>query len=261
MPYPSPASPRPPQSAWLLVGGALFMLGSPEQTGVGGPSVSPSLTPIPSPSLLPATGALEPGTYYRLTDVGDAARGISGDRPVGVARFTFTVPEGWATAEGGSFVYREVAAAAPQSLRWTWRGPTRLPGPSAMPTPTPAITKTTLVDAGTTIDELASLPAGAEGPGRVGRHRRHPGGLPGQSHRVDRPGRPRCHEMRRGNHQVLAKSQARMSPAACAALTSVRPMSSMSSMSPAIASPSLPGIRRAVCRGGRPNSRPSSLPS
>jgi len=96
----------------LAVGGALFMLGRPGQTGVGGPSVSPSLTPIPSPSLLPAAGALEPGTYYRLTDLGDAAASIGGDQPVGAARFTFTVPEGWATAEGGSFVYRDRGAGA-----------------------------------------------------------------------------------------------------------------------------------------------------
>ena len=48
----------------LLVGGALFMLGSPEQTGVGGPSVSPSLAPIPSPSLYPR---LAPSNRGRTT--------------------------------------------------------------------------------------------------------------------------------------------------------------------------------------------------
>ncbi len=133
------------------------MLGSPEQTGVGGPSVSPSLAPIPSTSLRPATGALEPGTYYRLTDVGDAAGGISGDQPVGgVARFTFTVPEGWATAEGGSFVYRE----SPQRPRNPYAGPGEVL--LTFWTVSHAYTdachhEATLVDAGTTTDELASL--------------------------------------------------------------------------------------------------------
>jgi hypothetical protein len=143
----------------LLVGGALFLLGRPGQTNVGGPG--PSSTPIassrvtPSPSLLPAAGALEPGTYYRLMDVRDAAASISGDQPVGVARFTFTVPEGWATAEEGSFVYRESSQrprnpyAVAEVLLTYW---------TVSHVYTDACHhQSTLVDAGTTTDELASL--------------------------------------------------------------------------------------------------------
>jgi hypothetical protein len=133
----------------LLVGGALFLLGRPGQTNVGGPG--PSSTPIassrvtPSPSLLPATGALEPGTYYRG----------AGFYPGGVA-FTFTVPEGWATTEGGSFVYRE---SSPRP-----RDPYAGPGEVLLASWTVSHVYTdachhqsTLVDAGTTTDELASL--------------------------------------------------------------------------------------------------------
>ena len=113
--------------------------------GAGGePSVSPSLTPTPSPSLLPATGALEPGTYYRE----------AGFYPGGVA-FTFTVPEGWAT-DGGSFVYRE---SSPRP-----RDPYAGPGEVLLAFWTVSHVYTdachhqsTLVDAGTTTDELASL--------------------------------------------------------------------------------------------------------
>ena len=133
------------------------IVGAVATTTGAGPTPTPSatLTPAQSPSLLPATGALEPGTYYRLTDVGDAAGGISGDQPVGVARFTFTVPEGWATAEEGSFVYRESPqrprdpAAVGEVLLTIW---------TVSHVYTDACHhEATLVDAGTTTDELASL--------------------------------------------------------------------------------------------------------
>ena len=105
------------------------------------PTATASAGVTPSPSLLPATGALEPGTYYH---------------PEGAARFTFTVPEGWATAEEGSFVYRESSQRP--------RDPYAGPGEVLLTIWTVSHIYTdachheaTLVDAGTTTDELASL--------------------------------------------------------------------------------------------------------
>jgi hypothetical protein len=105
------------------------------------PTPSTTLTPTPSPSLLPATGALDPGRYYH---------------PEQAARFSFTVPDGWATAEGGWWVYRE----SPQLPRDRFAGP----GQVLLTIWTVSHVYTdachheaTLVDAGTTIDELASL--------------------------------------------------------------------------------------------------------
>ena len=141
-----------------VVGFAALTVFRPGAGPGSGPTPTPSATlaPTPSPSLLPAAGALEPGTYYRLTDVGDAAGGISGDQPVGVARFTFTVPEGWATAEGGSFVYKESSQRP--------RNPYGGPGGVLLAFWTVSHVYTdachheaTLVDAGTTTNELASL--------------------------------------------------------------------------------------------------------
>jgi hypothetical protein len=106
------------------------------------PTPSATLTPTKSPSLLPATGALDPGTYYR---------------PEGAARFTFTVPEGWATADRElTYVYRE----SPQRPRDRFAGP----GQVLLTIWTVSHVYTdachheaTLVGAGTTTDELASL--------------------------------------------------------------------------------------------------------
>ncbi len=109
--------------------------------GAGGePSDSPSLTPTPSPSLLPATGALDPGTYYH---------------PEGAARFTFTVPDGWASTDGGSFVYRE-SSQRPRDLYGV--SEVLLTYWTVSHVYTDACHhEATLVDAGTTTDELASL--------------------------------------------------------------------------------------------------------
>ena len=116
------------------------------------PTPSATLTPTLSPSLLPATGALEPGAYYVPVGVDDAQ-----DRLADPAlRFTFTVPEGWATAEGGGFVYRESSRRP--------RDPYAGPGEVLLTYWTVSHVYTdachheaTLVDAGTTTDELASL--------------------------------------------------------------------------------------------------------
>ena len=121
------------------------MVGAVATTTGAGPTPTPSatLTPTQSSLLLPATGALEPGTYYYH------------DPDQGVARFTFTVPEGWATADGGSFVYRESSPrprdpyAVGEVLLTIW---------TVSHVYTDACHhEATLVDAGTTADELASL--------------------------------------------------------------------------------------------------------
>ncbi len=56
------------------------------------PSPTPTASPSPSPvaQLLPESGSLDSGTYY-----------IAGRNFVAAERFTFTVPDGWATDENG----------------------------------------------------------------------------------------------------------------------------------------------------------------
>jgi hypothetical protein len=108
----------------LAVGGALFMIGRLDQTGVGGPGPSPtatasptpvpSPTPIPSPSGLPALkeGPLTAGTYV-ITPFAQAGSDACFDPDSNEApplpgcidttnddsiRVTFTVPDGWGGA-------------------------------------------------------------------------------------------------------------------------------------------------------------------
>ena len=71
------------------------------RAGNGGPgaSTTPAPTASPSPSLLPATGALDPGAYY--APVG----------PDNSARMSFTVPAGWSTMDG--FIYKDRGSVAP----------------------------------------------------------------------------------------------------------------------------------------------------
>lgn len=108
---------------------------------VGWPAATP--TPVPTPSLsptsLPATGTLDPGTYH------------IDDRRITPAR-AFTVPAGWATTE--AFVFKDRDGPGEVMFgTWIvshiyadschWRG--------------------TLVDVGTTVDELASALMDQEG--------------------------------------------------------------------------------------------------
>ena len=124
-------------------GNATGAAASPSASSSRTPTSTPTATAsggvAPSPSLLPAAGALEPGTYYH---------------PEGVARFTFTVPEGWATTEG-NFVYR----ASPQQPSDRYAvGEVLLTYWTVSHVYADACHhEATLVDAGTTTDELASL--------------------------------------------------------------------------------------------------------
>ena len=133
-----------------IVGFAALTVFTPGTSPGSGPTPAPSATlaPTPSPSLLPAAGALEPGTYDWIAYY----------TPVGGARFTVTVPEGWATAEGGVFVYRNCGAAAASMPPFTGSGEVLLAIWTVSHVYTDACHHdATLVDAGTTIDELASL--------------------------------------------------------------------------------------------------------
>ncbi len=116
----------------------------PTQTAPPAPTARPTQVAQPTqaagPSILPAAGALEPGTYYH---------------PEGVARFTFTLPEGWASTDGGSFVYR-VSSPRPRDpygvgeVLLTYWTVSHVYADACHH-------EATLVDAGTTTDELASL--------------------------------------------------------------------------------------------------------
>lgn len=109
-----------------------------------GPRATPSTTPSPSPSLLPATGALDPGTYSIP------------EGPYAPARLTFTLPAGWATTQG--FVYKGRGGPAPSMPPGSGYGDLALvTWPVSHVYGDVCHWKGTLVDAGTTVDELASL--------------------------------------------------------------------------------------------------------
>jgi hypothetical protein len=118
----------------------------------GGPgaSTTPAPTPSPSPSLLPATGALDPGAYY------------SPAGPDITARFSFTVPAGWSTKDG--FIYKDRGSVAPVFA------PGAGPGDVAFFTWVVSHIygdachwQGSLVDAGSTVDELVSVLSAQKG--------------------------------------------------------------------------------------------------
>jgi hypothetical protein len=88
----------------LAVGGALFMLGRPGQTGVGGPGPSPTPTASPSPTVSSSIAASTPSAAAAaFPDISDQlAPGVyfKGPGASTPARFTFTMPAGWTSAYG-----------------------------------------------------------------------------------------------------------------------------------------------------------------
>jgi hypothetical protein len=100
----------------LAVGGALFMLGRPDQTNVGGPGPSPSetISPSTSPSASPApsaspVGQLAAGTHVRtpfskpgsdacFTPPQPGCIDTTNDDAISI---TFTVPDGWSGTDDG----------------------------------------------------------------------------------------------------------------------------------------------------------------
>lgn len=80
-------------AAAAIVVAALLGLNYLVAPNIGGPRLGdPSPTPSPTPTVPPATGQLEPGTYYI-------------DSPaVTPVRFTFTVPAGWSSRPGDFYV-------------------------------------------------------------------------------------------------------------------------------------------------------------
>ena len=108
----------------LVVGGALFILGRPGQSDIGGPgptatsTPSTSPTPVPSASASPSpgpigAGPLEPGQQMAQPFAPPLGNGVCHDPPqpgcTDTARddticFTFTVPDGWASNDSGAAI-------------------------------------------------------------------------------------------------------------------------------------------------------------
>jgi len=84
----------------IAVGGALFMLGRPGQSGVGGPGPTPTQTPTPTPAVL-GDGPLSAGRYVTPWTTKDWTTCPKPDAPdcngpvvAEPVRFTVTVPDG-----------------------------------------------------------------------------------------------------------------------------------------------------------------------
>jgi hypothetical protein len=118
----------------LVVGVAIDPLRPTTPYAATGPSPSPS----PSPVLLPSGGTLDAGSYY-----------IDAGADVAPARFTFTVPAGWAS-DGA------VKNSDPQYPAAGWEGEVGFETWIVTHVFSDACHHTTLVDAGTTVDELAT---------------------------------------------------------------------------------------------------------
>jgi hypothetical protein len=113
----------------LAIGGALFVLGRPNQTGVEGPGPSPTATASPAPtgSAAPSSagplalpdGPLVAGTYVSTPFAPEMPGGGCMDPPqpgcsptAGASiRATFTVPDGWAGIYGGVWLAAEESSA------------------------------------------------------------------------------------------------------------------------------------------------------
>jgi hypothetical protein len=125
----------------LAVGGALFILGRPGQTGVGGPgpspTVGPSSTPNLSPSLRPSplpTGTIPAGTYVMTPFAGvDSKVNVCLGQPGCVEpaadnaraasmRLTLTVPEGWTSPENASLWFAGSFTAPDGAMLFISRG-------------------------------------------------------------------------------------------------------------------------------------------
>lgn len=105
----------------LAVGGALFILGRPGQTGVGGPgpTSTPTESPTPIPSATPSPtgpvgeGPLQAGQHMAKPFAPPNGNGVCHDPPQpgcsdtardDTIRFTFTVPDGWASNDSGAAI-------------------------------------------------------------------------------------------------------------------------------------------------------------
>jgi hypothetical protein len=108
----------------LVVGGALFMLGRPGQSGVGGPGPTATSTPTTSPTPVPSAsassspgpigeGPLEAGQHMAEPFAPPYGNGVCNDPPQpgcsdtardDTIRFTFTVPDGWASNDSGAAI-------------------------------------------------------------------------------------------------------------------------------------------------------------
>jgi hypothetical protein len=105
----------------LVVGGAIFMLGRPGQTGVGGPgpTSTPTESPTPIPSATPSPtgpvgeGPLQAGQHMAKPFAPPNGNGVCHDPPQpgcsdtardDTIRFTFTVPDGWASNDSGAAI-------------------------------------------------------------------------------------------------------------------------------------------------------------
>jgi hypothetical protein len=119
----------------LAVGGALFMLGRPGQTGVGGPGPTSTLTASPSPTAPPTPivspgpigeGPLEAGQHMAKPFAPPNGNGVCEYVPQpgcsdtardDTIRVTFTVPDGWASNDSGAAINKPATGwVAPQGM-------------------------------------------------------------------------------------------------------------------------------------------------
>jgi hypothetical protein len=119
----------------LVIGGALFILGRPGQSGVGGPGPSATLTASPSPTASPTPivspgpigqGPLEAGQHMAKPFAPPNGNGVclyvpqpgcSDTARDDTIRVTFTVPDGWASNDSGAAINKPATGwAAPQGM-------------------------------------------------------------------------------------------------------------------------------------------------
>ena len=115
----------------LVVGGALFLLGRPGPSDVGGPgrTSTPTESPTPNPSatLSPiGVGPLEAGQHMAKPFAPPYGNGVCHDPPQpgcsdtardDTIRFTFSVPDGWASNDSGAAINKPATGwVAPQGM-------------------------------------------------------------------------------------------------------------------------------------------------
>jgi hypothetical protein len=106
----------------LVVGGAFFMLGRPNQSNVGGPGPTAISTSTTSPNPVPSAsasqspigeGPLPAGQHMAKPFAPPNGNGVCHDPPQpgcsdtardDTIRFTFTVPDGWASNDSGAWI-------------------------------------------------------------------------------------------------------------------------------------------------------------
>ncbi len=121
----------------LVVGGALFILGRPGQSDVGGPGPTATSTPTTSPTPVPSasassspgpigSGPLEPGQHMAKPFAPPNGNGVCEYVPQpgcsetvqdDTIRITFTVPDGWASNDAGAAINKPATGwVAPQGM-------------------------------------------------------------------------------------------------------------------------------------------------